>query len=309
VRRGALEREGRVEIWGIDGSGAYFDDDEDDRLGGIPLSVWRDPNSKLLDPAGGIGNFLVVAFGILDFQLGTRFKDSAARRRHIVDNMLYMFELDADNVRTAKSIFKTLAGAEVAGNFHRKDTLALDAAAIKKLCGTANFTVIMGNPPFNSGGVKSSGTGAGYETLWPHFLLRTTRTFPGALSLVARGGHLCMIHPSSWLHEEGVQRTLHDELLGGEWDIEILRSYTNLQTNRLFNYSAAVPCAYYVVSKRGSEGRMVKFPYINVDGVVEKLPTKAGTIFQRMNGLMSAIRKVPRLEVDEIGRASCRERV
>lgn len=308
VRRGVAEREGRIEVWGIDNSGSYFDDDEDDRLGGIPMSVWRDPTSRLLDPAGGIGNFLVVAFKILDFQLGVhggaKLRDEAVRRRHIVENMLFMFELDAENVKTAKAIFKTLAGEKVATNFHRKDTLGLDLDAIKKLCGTTNFTVIMGNPPFNSGGVKSSGTGAGYETLWPHFLLRTTRTFPGALSLVAAGGHLCMIHPSSWLHEDGVQKTLHDELLGGGWDIQSMRAYTNLQTNRLFNYSAAVPCTYYVVSNRTGKGRLAKFPYINVDGVVEELPTRPGTIFQRMNGLMAVIQEVPRLELESRGKLS-----
>jgi len=57
------------EIWGIDEEGNFFDD-ESDRVGGIPLDVWRNPDTKWLDPANGIGNFPVVAFYMLDYQLG-----------------------------------------------------------------------------------------------------------------------------------------------------------------------------------------------------------------------------------------------
>jgi hypothetical protein len=312
VRRGLLERDGRVEIWGIDASGNYFDDDERDRMGGIPLTVWRDPGSKWLDPAGGIGNFLVVAYGYLDYQLGAhgpaRLRDAGVRGRHIVEHMLYMFEIDGENVATARSIFEGVA-ADGAPNIFKKDTLGLDVAAIRKLCGVAKFDVIMGNPPFNSGGVKSSGTGAGYETLWPHFLLRDgggersgtgsersgtggQRTFPGALSLLVDGGALCMIHPSSWMHL-GNGEWLNKELLGRE--VGIMRAYTNLQSNRLFNYGGAVPCAYYTVFNRSmGTGSRRKFPYIDVEERLEMIPNKGGTvIFQRYNSLMQAVRAVP----------------
>ncbi len=305
VRRRALERDGRIEIWGVDASGNYFDDDERDRIGGVPLAMWRDPKGKWLDPAGGIGNFLVVAYGMLDYQLGAhgpvRLRANAeARGRHIVEHMLYMFEIDGENVATARTIFEGVAGG--APNIFKKDTLGLDMAAIRKLCGVGRFDVIMGNPPFNSGGVKSSGTGAGYETLWPHFLLRGAgggersgtgsrrRTFPGALSLLADDGALCMIHPSSWMHL-GVGEWLNKELLGRE--VGVVRAYTNLQSNRLFNYAGAVPCAYYTVFGRAGSARR-QFPYIDVEGRLEMLPNRAGTvIFQRYNSLMRAVAAVP----------------
>ncbi len=311
VRRGALERAGVVEIWGVDASGNYFEDDERDRLGGIPLSVWRDHRSRWLDPAGGIGNFLVVAYGFLDFQLGlygpARLRaDAGARGRHILEHMLYMFEIDAANVRTAREIFEGLAGGGAAApNFFVKDTLGLDGAAIKKLCGGGGkFDVVMGNPPFNRGGVKSSGTGAGYETLWPHFLLRdggdsgerrgtgSRRTFPGALSLLTAGGILCMIHPSSWMHL-GSGEWLNKELLGRT--VGLVRAYTNMQSNRLFNYAGAVPCAYYTVTNEPvGTGSRRKFPYIDVDNHLDTVPNRAGTvIFQRYNALMQAVRAVP----------------
>jgi hypothetical protein len=225
-----------------------------------------------------------------------RLRDAAVRGRHIVEHMLYMFEIDGENVATARSIFEGFSGG--APNIFKKDTLGLDVAAIRKLCGVGRFDVIMGNPPFNSGGVKSSGTGAGYETLWPHFLLRGAgggsdsrrRTFPGALSLLADGGALCMIHPSSWMHL-GTGEWLNKELLGRE--MGVVRAYTNLQSNRLFNYAGAVPCAYYTVFGRAGSARR-QFPYIDVEGRLEMLPNRAGTvIFQRYNRLMRAVAAVP----------------
>ena len=100
LRKSALEK-GETVIWGINDEGNFFDDKESDRVGGIPLDVWRDPNTKWLDPANGIGNFPVVAFYMLDYQLGNHgtaeFKGDKNKekcRKHIVKNMLYMIELN-----------------------------------------------------------------------------------------------------------------------------------------------------------------------------------------------------------------------
>ena len=69
IRKGSKKAD-ESEIWGIDKEGNFFDDDENDRIGGIPLAIWRDPETKWLDPANGIGNFPVIAFYMLDYQLG-----------------------------------------------------------------------------------------------------------------------------------------------------------------------------------------------------------------------------------------------
>ena len=96
LRKSALN-EGVTEVWGVDDSGQCIEDDESNRVGGISLEVWRDPSTKWLDPANGIGNFPVVAFYMLDYQLGNHgpaeFRGDAEkvfRRKHIVENMLFM---------------------------------------------------------------------------------------------------------------------------------------------------------------------------------------------------------------------------
>ena len=109
LRKSAIEQ-GITEIWGINKDGDFIDDEESDRVGGIPLDVFRNPESKWLDPANGIGNFPVVAFYMLDYQLGKHGTNKALRgdenakkrHEHIVKNMLYMIELNKGNVNACK---------------------------------------------------------------------------------------------------------------------------------------------------------------------------------------------------------------
>jgi hypothetical protein len=139
--------------WGVDKDGNVAEDDDDDRIGGIPLEFWRDPDTKWLDPANGIGNFPFVAFHMLDYQLkhhgihGSKDWSDEVRRRHIVGNMLYMIELDRGNVNTAVKIFRQIVPG-LTPNILCADTLSLKEADIKRHFEVSKFHVIMGNPPF-----------------------------------------------------------------------------------------------------------------------------------------------------------------
>ena len=105
---------GNALSWGIDKQDIVVEDDEDDRIGGIPIDVWRDPDTKWLDPANGIGNFPFVAFHMLDYQLkthGTKGSNSWSdekRRKHIMEKMLYMIEIDKGNVNTTYKVMNYL---------------------------------------------------------------------------------------------------------------------------------------------------------------------------------------------------------
>jgi hypothetical protein len=118
-------------IWGINEKGEFIDEKEDDRIGGIPLSVWRDDKTKWLDPANGIGNFPVVAFYMLDYQIGKHGKNeelkgdnTLRRRRHIIKNMLFMIEVNKGNVNTARKIFEKIDPG-VRANICCADTLKM----------------------------------------------------------------------------------------------------------------------------------------------------------------------------------------
>jgi hypothetical protein len=157
IRKSAIDKD-TTEIWGIDKEGNFFDDNEDDRVGGIPLSIWRNPQTKWLDPANGIGNFPVVAFYMLDYQLGKHGpeefkgdKHKLKRRNHIVEKMLYMIELDKGNVNTARKIFKKIAPGSTP-NIICTNTLEITDERLNTVFkGVNRFDVVMGNPPFNPG--------------------------------------------------------------------------------------------------------------------------------------------------------------
>ena len=299
LRKSALEK-GETVIWGINDEGNFFDDKESDRVGGIPLDVWRDPNTKWLDPANGIGNFPVVAFYMLDYQLGNHGpaefkgdKNKEKRRKHIVKNMLYMIELNKGNVNTSRKIFdKIVPGVEA--NIICANTLKLTDADLKREFGVNRFDVIMGNPPFNSGGVKSSGIDKGtkyfgqpvYETIWPYFIdtIDGKKEFPGALNLLNKNGYLCFIHPSPWLHKNDIAK-LHDVLLS--YPIDIIRIYTNFQANKLFKSSGAVRCAYYIL--KNSEISNNSINIIDIEHNYEIIKQSKEEIFSSYNKLLQNV--------------------
>jgi len=192
-----LRKSDHTQIWGMR-DGVLFDDDPEDRIGGIPLDVWSNPDSRWLDPANGIGNFPFVAFLMLDFQLSKTMKDTAARKKHIVEKMLYMVEIDKGNVNTARKIFETLApGAK--SNICCADTLKLKKEDLVREFGVAEFDVVMGNPPFQDN-ISMNGT------LWDKFIIYS-------LSVTIPSGFLVFVNPSGWRNVEGKFKHIQNELL------------------------------------------------------------------------------------------------
>ena len=81
-----------------------------ENLDKLPLAVWKNPDLKWLDPANGIGNFPIVVYyklmeGLKDLPL---YKDENKRSKHIIEEMLFMIEINNDNVEVCKQIFKTI---------------------------------------------------------------------------------------------------------------------------------------------------------------------------------------------------------
>ena len=193
VRKEPLEK-GIVEPWGIDPNGELFEDPAE-RVGGIPLEIWKNPNSKWLDPANGIGNFPFIAFQMLDFQLAKipQYNDPKIRRKHIVENMLCMIEIDKGNINTSFKIFEQLAPGATP-NICCANTLKLTNANLKKEFGSDKFDVVMGNPPFQAPLLIRQGS-AGHETIWDDFVIYS-------LNVLNDKGILAFITPPPWRKPE-----------------------------------------------------------------------------------------------------------
>jgi hypothetical protein len=109
----------------------------------LPKDIWSDPTKKWLDPANGIGNFPMVAYmrlmdGLKDI---SEFSNPEKRSKHIIQNMLYMVEINPKNVKISRRIFGSHANICCADFLNEQDK-------VLRQFGIQNFDVIIGNPPF-----------------------------------------------------------------------------------------------------------------------------------------------------------------
>jgi SAM-dependent MidA family methyltransferase len=109
----------------------------------LPKGIWNDKTLKWFDPAVGMGNFMIAVYLRLMESLKTTIKDDNKRKKHILENMLYMSELNKKNVYVLKQIFDINNKYKL--NIYNGDTLNLD---IKKTFKLDGFDVIVGNPPY-----------------------------------------------------------------------------------------------------------------------------------------------------------------
>ena len=123
----------------------------------LPSHVWTNPHNTFLDPSAGMGGFLLKIYERLMKSLVRKFPDEEARKKHILSNMLFAVELDEVNVGLLRQVF----GPDLS-IFHG-DALAFDPWTA---FGRRHFTVVVGNPPFESPQTKDVARNAG-GSLWP----------------------------------------------------------------------------------------------------------------------------------------------
>jgi hypothetical protein len=157
----------------------------EEMLSHLPSSVWSNPALKWLDPANGIGNFPVVAFYKLDEGLKGWEPNETKRRKHIIENMLYMIEIQSNNTRVARNIFEKLCD-KCNPNILTTDSLKITAGELTKKEFPNKYDVIIGNPPFNTAGLVKGG-----GAIWPKFLNK-------AFELINNDGYICFVHPPGW---------------------------------------------------------------------------------------------------------------
>jgi len=161
----------------------------------LPQSVWSNPSLKWLDPANGIGNFPICVYyrlmdGLSSCEVLPKNIENTTHNRsyHIIKNMLYMMELDADNVSDSFKIFSSDANI-IQGDFLKTD--------VKETLELSAFNIIMGNPPYQKkiGGKKNT------QPIWYLFVKKS-------LTLLQQGGYLLLVHPSGWRAPSGIYRDI-----------------------------------------------------------------------------------------------------
>jgi hypothetical protein len=118
----------------------------DEMMKTIPEEFWNNPHHKILEPASGFAPFAIWAYYKLMRSLKTIIPDKLDRHRHIIENMIYMAELNNVNVEICKQIFNPTGDLKL--NLYCGDYLALN---IRREWRVDGFDLICGNPPYNEG--------------------------------------------------------------------------------------------------------------------------------------------------------------
>ena len=192
-------------------------------------SIFTEREYKWFDPASGMGNFPVAIYLKLIEGLKEQIPDDKERKKHIIENMLYMSELNKKNVFICQEIFNN----NYKLNLNEGNTLELDP---NQEWGVDKFDIIIGNPPYNKGGIRShtgKQLGDKNETIWTKFIEKSFK-------LLKSNGFLVFITPLSWLKKS---HSLHNLIL--EKYIMWLKLWDDSQSKGIIN--ADIPISLYVL--------------------------------------------------------------
>ena len=208
----------------------------------LPRNIWKQ-ELKWLDPACGTGYFFHVIFNrLLDANSKiTAFDNGVERTREKIQSMLTACEINPDNIRILKKDFPNL-------------TIWNDFLSMKE----TQFDIIVGNPPYNSRGLKKVPTRVGLkrndgETVWTQFVRKS-------LDMLRDDGYLCMIIPSIWMKPD--KAGIYELLTQYKMRIKCM---TNTETMRVFHNQAQTPTSVVCLQKtKGNielwdEGRWITY--------------------------------------------------
>jgi len=145
----------------------------------LPKKIWKDHSLKWLDPSVGIGNFPICIYLRLMEGLEKWQKNEEKRRKHILENMIYMVEINSESIKILKNIF--------CNNEYKLNIFPNSYFKYMK----KGFNVIIGNPPYNEGGTgRTSGS---RQPFWPKFAEYSMTILDDT-----KESYMMFIHPCGW---------------------------------------------------------------------------------------------------------------
>jgi hypothetical protein len=199
-------------------------------------TVFTKPEKRWLDIGAGLGYFSMALFERLNQGLVLWQPEEIVRKRHIVENMLFLAEIKESNVCALRELFGLKANI-ISGDF------------LESMESSTEYDYIIGNPPYNSKGMKKVPTNKKAlktkdgNTAWVKFVIKS-------LSILKPStGQLCLIIPSIWLKPD--KAGIH--LLLTQHKIEKLNCLSGNETNLVFNGEAQTPTTYFLLTKRDNE--------------------------------------------------------
>lgn len=201
----------------------------------FPKSIFKNPHIKWLDPACGCGYFPMVLYNILMTSLKEEIPCREKRKRHILTNMIYMCEINNNNIKQLKKLF-----GEDANILH----LDFLSTSLRDFGLKDKFDVIIGNPPYNGNGLKKVPTNSSLNkkqdgiTLWHRFIKHS-------MSLLKDDGYMNMIVPSIWMKPDKAKMYQYMT----QYKIHNIKCFTNTETKLMFKGQAQTPTCYFLLQK------------------------------------------------------------
>ena len=162
----------------------------EEMLDTLPYEVWTNPDLKWLDPCNGVGIFPAVVVerlmkGLTDYE-----PNEELRYKHILENMLYITELQAKNMFLFLYAFDP--EDKFALNVYQGNYLDKGFDNHMKFWGIEKFDVIVMNPPYQvlkEGNRKS-------QAIWDKFVIKS-------IDNLIEAGYLVAVHPDGWRSASG----------------------------------------------------------------------------------------------------------
>jgi hypothetical protein len=199
----------------------------------LPKNVWSNPKLKWLDPANGIGNFpIIIYYKLMEGLKNVKgLTNTKKRSKHIIEQMLFMVELNPKNVIICKKIFYIL-DSKSRPNIYNKNFLEWSIKINNK------FNIIIGNPPYNEGGTGRT-TGS-RQPLWPKFI-------DSSMSLLEANGYLLFITPKGWRKPYNLEKSKNIGRILLNFINDGSMYYINLTDRIIANFP---PIDYYIYTKQ-----------------------------------------------------------
>ena len=203
-------------------------------------SIFTEKDFKWFDPASGMGNFPVAVYLKLMEGLKPQIPNDEERKKHIIENMLYMSELNKKNVFICHQIFNVNSQFKL--NLYEGDTLVLNVVSEWGVA-LHSFDVILGNPPYNKGNIRAAQkeqSGIKSETIWTKFVDKSLKSW------LKPDGFLVFINPLSWLKKS---HSLHNEML--EKHIVWLKLWDYMKS--LASINGKIPISLYILQNKSND--------------------------------------------------------
>ena len=200
----------------------------DEMLDMMPLEYFKDENKKWLDAGAGSGYFSMILYWKLYDNLKSKIYDDNKRHDHIINNMIYLSEINKEHINNLYKLFGDNANI-IEGNY---------------LLHNNKYDYIIGNPPYNSCGLKKVPTNNKLKkvedgkTIWIQFIKHS-------VNLLREKGNLLVLIPSIWMKPDKAK--IYNLLT--RYKIRKLKCLTNTETKIIFNGFAQTPTCYFLLEK------------------------------------------------------------